>query len=315
MTVREYRTGDWVGVADLWRRNPSREFPLLGLDPDGVGAVLRKAEGFGIRFLLGVARLFGRPILEVLIVDLGGRVMGTTLLNFTPEGAYVSGVVVDASVRRQGLAQAMLRTGDALCRKYHRRQVVLDVLAGNDPAIRLYDRLGYEPLRDQVWLTRDFGPQAPLPAVTGTTRVRPCAKGDGARLAELDNALMPTEVREVIPRHAGEFHLSGITRSVLQSETRDWVAEVDGQPVGFLRATVSQLMQAANLTSPLFGRDVTDPVVRDLFITALHWVEEKKPPRVLTEVPEHQWGRRPILDALGFVEHFRSHTLVHRLGA
>jgi GNAT superfamily N-acetyltransferase len=315
VTVREYRKGDSTGVTELWRTNPSDEYPLLGLDPEAVGRVLRKTEGFGLRFVIGLARLFGRPIVIVLIVDIGGRVMGTTLLNFTPESAYISGVVVDTSIRRQGHAQAMLRACDDLCCKYHRSSVALDVLAQNDPAIRLYDRWGYTQLRDQVWLARNFGPDAPLPSPSGTTRIRPYAKRDGPVLAALDNALMPPEVRRILPRHGGDFQASGIQRSVLQSDMESWVAEVNGRPVGFLRSTVSHLMQAANLSSPLFGADVPESVARDLLLTALRWTEARKAPRVLTEVPEHQWGRRALLNSLGFVEHFRSHTLVHRLPA
>jgi len=315
MTVREYRKGDWVGVADLWRRNPLKEVPLLGLDPDAVSGVLRKTEGLGVRLVLGLARLFGRPIFVVFIVDLGGQVMGTTLLNFTPEAAYVSQVVVDTSVRRHGHAQAMLRACDGLCRKYHRAYAVLDVLSQNDPAIRLYERWGYQPLRDQVWLARMLGPEAPLPAPSGTTRIRPYTKNDGPRLAELDNALMPPEVRKILPRHRGDFHVPGAVLRDLRSDVKAWVAEVNGRPVGFLRSTVSRLMQAANLSSPLFGEDVPEPVARDLLLTALRWAESWKAPRVLTEVPEHQWRMRPLLDSLGFVERFRLHTLVHRLGA
>jgi GNAT superfamily N-acetyltransferase len=315
MTIREYRKGDWVGVAGLWRGNPSEEFPLLGLNPDAVGGVLRRTEGLGIRFVLGLTRLFGRPIIIVLIVDIGGRVMGTTLLNFTPEAGYVSGVVVDTSVRRQGHAMAMIRACDDLSRKYHRSYVALDVLAQNDPAIRLYDRLGYQPLRDQAWMSREFSPDHPLPAPSGTTRIRPYVKSDAPVLVELDNALMPPEVRKVLPRHRGDFQVPGIARSVLQSEIMSWVAEVNGRPAGFLQSSVSHLMQAANLSSPLFGGDVPDAVARDLLLTALRWTESQKVPRVLTQVSEHQWARRPLLESLGFVENFRVHTLVHRLGA
>ena len=315
MTVREYQRGDWAGVADLWRRNPSEEFPLLGLDPDAVGGVLRKTEGIGLRFLLGLARLFGRPIFLVLVVEVDGRVLGTSLLNFTPEATYVSGVVVDRSVRRQGHAQAMLRACDDLGRRYHRPVLALDVLSQNDPAIRLYDRWGYRPLRDQIWLARSFGPDTPLPLPSGETRIRPYLDRDGAQLAELDNALMPPEVRKILPRHREDFGMSGVVRNVLQSDVASWVAEVDGRPVGFLRSTVSRLMQAANLSSPVFGAGVPESVARDLLLTALRWVESRRAPRVLTEVPEHEWRMRPLLASLGFVERFQSHTLIHRLTA
>jgi ribosomal protein S18 acetylase RimI-like enzyme len=315
VTVHEYRKGDWAGVAELWRTNPSDEYPLLGLDADAVGAVMRKSEGIGIRFILGFARLIRRPIFVALIDDVGGRVIGTTLLSFSPESGYVSGVVVDTTVRRQGHAQAMLRVCDQLCQKYGRRAVALDVLAQNDPAIRLYQKWGYELLRDQLWMARPFTPETPVPTPSGSTRIRPYVKSDGPILAELDNALMPPEVRRLMPRHKGDFSLPALTSSILQSESEAWVAEMDGRPVGFLRATISRIMQAANLTSPIFGGNVPDSVAQDLLLTALQWTESRKTPRVLTEVAEHQWARRPLLDSLGFVEHFRCHTLVHRLGA
>jgi ribosomal protein S18 acetylase RimI-like enzyme len=315
MTVREYRKGDWVGVVDLWRRNPMEEIPLLGMHPDALGSVLQKTEGFGVRFVVGLARLFGRPVFIILIVDLGGRVAGTTLVNFAPETVYVSGVVVDSSDRHQGHAQEMLRVSDALARKYHRAYVTLDVLSGNAPALRLYDRWGYQPLRDQLWFARTFSPDAPLPAPSVTTRIRPYMPRDGPILAELDNALMSPEVRKVLPRRARDFHGSGATQSILQSDSRSWVAELEGRPVGFLQSTISRMMDAANLSSPIFAADVPEPVARDLLLTALHWTESQQPPRVLTQVPEHQWRMRPLLDSLGFVEQFRAHTLVHRLGA
>jgi len=313
MTVREYRKGESFGVADLWRRNPSQETPLLGLDPTVVGDILRKTERLNIRFVVGLARLLGRPIFMMLVVDIEGRVMGSTLLNFTPEAGYVSGVVVDTSVRRRGNAQAMLRACDELCQRYRRSYVVLDVLSENAPALRLYDRWGYQPLRDVHWLSRVFGPEAPLPPLTGTVRIRPFRRSDGPRLAEIDNALMPPEVRSILPRHAGEFRVPAVAGGLLESETEAWVAEVDGRPAGFLRATLSHLMEAANLSSPMFRPDVPEPVAQDLLVTALRWIEERKAPRVVTELPEHRIRFLPLLSSLGFVERFRVHTLVHRL--
>lgn len=315
MTLREYRKGDWVGVVDLWRRNPSDEYGIVGFNADAVGTVLRRTERWGLRFVIGLARLFGRPIFILLIVDLGGRVMGTTLVTFTPETGYVSGVIVDPSVRRQGHAEAMMRASDDLVRQYHREYVALDVFAQNEPASRLYGRLGYQLLRDQLWMVRMFRPEAPLPPPSGGTRIRPYQPSDGPVLAELDNALMPPEVRKILPRHPREFRMSKTALNVMDSRSESWVAEVDGKPAGFLQATISGGMQAANLSSPLFGAEVSDPAARDTLVTALRWVESQRAPRVLTQVPEHQWKRRPLLDSLGFVEHFRAHTLVKRLGA
>jgi ribosomal protein S18 acetylase RimI-like enzyme len=315
VTVREYRRGDSVGVADLWRRNPSMEFPLLGFHPDTVGAVLRRTERPGVRFLLGLARAFRRPIFVMLIAEAGDRLVGTTLLSFTPEAGYVSGVVVDASVRRQGHARAMLQASDDICRRYRRPHVVLDVLAENAPARQLYDAWGYRSLREERWLVRPLGSAAPLPPRTDAARVRPLRRGDAARLAAIENAQMSPEVRSILPRHASEFRVPVIAESLLDSETESWVLETDDRPVGFLRATVSTLMEAAHLSSPVLDLDVAGPAAQELLVTALRWIEARKAPRVLSQVADHQARRLSLWMSLGFVERFRVHTLAHRLSA
>lgn len=313
MTVREYRRGDWAGVAELWRDNPPEEIPLFGLSPDAIGTTLRRLEGWGARFVLGFSRILGRPIVVILIVELEGRVRGTTILNFTRESGYVSGVVVDASVRRQGHARAMLQVCDDLCRRFHRPYVVLDVLSVNAPAIRLYDRWGYEVLRDVYWLACEFAGRTPAPAPTGSARIRPFQPRDGRALADLENAQMPPSVRAVVLAHENQYRLPRATRRVLTSESAAWVVESNGRAAGYLRATVSRLMQAANLTSPLFARDLPDGSARDLLLTALQWIDARKAPRVVVSLPDHEEARRPLLESLGFIEKFRIHTMVRRL--
>jgi ribosomal protein S18 acetylase RimI-like enzyme len=315
LTVREYRKGDWAGIAELWRRNPSEEFPLLGVDPDTMADVLHRTERLKVRFVLGVFRALGRPIFVELIVEIEGRVLGASTVSFTAEAAYVSEVVVDSSVRRRGHAREMLGRCNDLARKYHRGHVVLDVLSQNAPALALYHGLGYQSLRDQAWLARTFVSDAPLPSPSGTTRIRPFDRNDGESLARIANAAMSPDVRRILPRHSGDFQVSGAVLRFLHSETEAWVAEVNGQPAGFLRATAGQLTQAAHLTSPVLRPDVPEFVARDLFLTALRWIESRRPPRVLMEVPDHHWQMLPLLTSLGFVEQWRMRTLVLALGA
>jgi ribosomal protein S18 acetylase RimI-like enzyme len=316
VTVREYRKGESTGVADLWRANPTPGASLLGIDPDSVARVLRQTERPLVRFVVGLSRLVGRPIFVVLVVDLDGRVMGTTLLNFLPDAAYVNGVVVDSTVRHRGLAREMLAAAEALCRRYRRRFAVLDVTADNAPALRLYTQWGYRPLRDAHWMSRGLGPGAPpLPPLTGGATIRPLRSSDARSLADADNALMPPEVRSILRRTPSEFRTRAALRGMLESEVESWVVELGGRPAGMLRATVSGLMEAANLSSPVFRGDVPESAMRDLLGTALRWLEGRKAPRVVTEIAEHQHRARPVLDALGFQEEFLLHTLVHDLPA
>ncbi len=315
MTVREYRRGDWVGVADLWRRNPTDEFPVVGLRPEAVGRVVQRMEGAGIRLVLRLARWVGRPVVVILVDEVEGRIVATTVLNFVPGGMYVSGVVVDEAFRRQGRARAMLEIGERFGRRYRRPNVVLDVLAQNAPAIALYEHAGFGRLREVRWMIREFGAGRPLPTPSGAAHLRPFRPADGRRLAEIDNRRMSPAVRAVLPRTAREFRVGTGAAHVLESDSQAWVLEVDGQPAGYLRATVSRLMAAANLSSPLFADSAPMPAVRDAILTALRWVEQRNAARAITWLPDHQDDRLPVLTELGFSEQFHDITMLHRLTA
>lgn len=315
MIVREYRKGDADGIADLWRRNPSEEFPLLGLNPDRVADLLRKFEGLGIRLITGIARLVGRPLIIVLVVDLDGKVCGSTMLSFSRESGYVSGVCVDSAVRRGGYARAMLRTCDTLAQRYHRPYVALEVLSQNVPAIRLYESLGYQTIRDSSWFSCDVGPHAPPAVSPGTTNIRVFRKRDAKPLAELENRQMPERIRTIAPRHPGDFRVPSLQRSMMKAETEAWVVEVDGHAVAFARATVVPIIGAANMSPLLLSDQLSEAAGRDLMATALRWVQGKKAPRVVTFLPDHQAGGRPILEGMGFVEKFVVHTMARPIGS
>lgn len=315
MTVREYRRGDWAGIADLWRRNPSDEYPLVGLHPEAVGRVLQRMERPGIRLVLRLARWVGRPVVVILVDEVADRIVGTTLLNFTPGCMYVSGVVVDQAFRRQGRARAMLGSGEQFGRRFRRPNVVLDVFAQNAPALGLYQGAGFGRLREVQWMTREFGPGQPVPPPSGVAHLRPFASADGRRLADIDNRRMSPDVRAVLPRTPREFRAGAGATRVLESESEAWVLEVDGQPAGYLRATVSRLMAAANLSSPLFDETAPGPAIRDTILTALRWAEQRHAARAITWLPDHQADRAPVLTELGFSEHFHNLTLLHRLAA
>ena len=313
MTLREYQRGDYRGVAELWKRNPSDEGPLLGLDPDAVGEMLHKGERLGFRFLLGMARVLGRPIIVVLVVDVDGKVSGTTMLTFTPKAGYVSGVVVDSNIRRQGHAQAMMRTCDTLCQRYHRPYVVLDVFSQNEPALNLYSRMGYQLLREGFWFSRSLAPDELIPRPSDNTRVRPFRRSDGPQLAELDNSQMSPEVRGIIPRRSRDYQVDPLLQSVMKSESEAWVVEAEGRPAGFARVTMSATFAATQLTPTLFPTKDREEVSRDLLLTALQWIRDRKAPRVVTDLPQHRILSRSVLESNGFVESQGLRTLVRKL--
>lgn len=59
--------------------------------------------------------------------------------------AYVLMLYVDPSHRRQGLATVLLETAQTWARVRGDRQISLQVFCHNQPALKLYEKLGYSP--------------------------------------------------------------------------------------------------------------------------------------------------------------------------
>ncbi|MQY05558.1 GNAT family N-acetyltransferase [Actinomadura macrotermitis] len=91
----------------------------------------------------------GHPPEQFLVAERMGRVVGyVRLVRPRPDAAdahvrQIQGLAVDPAERRRGVARALL---DAACDEAARqgaRRVTLHVLAGNDPARRLYEASGF----------------------------------------------------------------------------------------------------------------------------------------------------------------------------
>jgi ribosomal protein S18 acetylase RimI-like enzyme len=85
-----------------------------------------------------------------LVAELDSTVVGYIRLKpptHLPENAHVlqvSGLAVHPAARRRGIAAALLTASDQHARDRGARKLTLRVLSTNQPAVSLYDRLGYE---------------------------------------------------------------------------------------------------------------------------------------------------------------------------
>ena len=81
---------------------------------------------------------------ESVIAWAGERPVGTMRLIETPERAMVYGLVNDRAVRGTGYGGAAMRAALDLLRQRGGTEVSLEVLPDNEPAVRLYTRLGFK---------------------------------------------------------------------------------------------------------------------------------------------------------------------------
>jgi [ribosomal protein S18]-alanine N-acetyltransferase len=73
--------------------------------------------------------------------------VGVISIKTVGELADLHRLVVDSRRRRRGIGTDLVRAGLAIVRQLGAREVILDVAFDNEPAIALYQQLGFEQLR------------------------------------------------------------------------------------------------------------------------------------------------------------------------
>jgi GNAT superfamily N-acetyltransferase len=128
----------------------------------GLGALLKDAVdgGASVNFVSGVtseetegwwtaraARVADGTITVFVARDDGGRIVGSTLMERSvnpnsPHRAEIGKVIVHRSMRRQGIAKALMQAAEDQARAEGRWMLILDTVSGS-AAAALYESLGW----------------------------------------------------------------------------------------------------------------------------------------------------------------------------
>ena len=126
-----------VALLELFNRAYSDYFVPLRLD---AGALRTMVETFDLD--LGASP----------IADLDGSPAGFALLGLRGDEGWIGGMGVVSEARRRGLGRALMEAAIEEARARGVRELRLEVLEQNAPALALYRRLGFEHERDlDVW--------------------------------------------------------------------------------------------------------------------------------------------------------------------
>lgn len=92
---------------------------------------------------------------RVALVD--GEPAGICKLAIRGDRAWIGGVGVSAPHRGKGIGEALMRAAIDEARARRLRELWLEVLTPNEPAIRLYEKLGFETVRElEVWTLEEL---------------------------------------------------------------------------------------------------------------------------------------------------------------
>lgn len=148
--VRDVHRAEFPAYLELVVSNAGQFERDVGL----MDRVDREFRGFThgrLGWLLGLLRAIGRSPVRMLVADDGGTLVGTTLAVLLGPWAYVAAVGVRPDHRRQGVAESLVRRAEELGRRARKERSVLEVDAANEPALRLYAKLGWAGCGSVRW--------------------------------------------------------------------------------------------------------------------------------------------------------------------
>ena len=102
-----------------------------------------------------LAEELDRPWSRVVLVTHEARIAGYAVMWFVADEANLLHIAVDEHVRRAGLGARIMQHGVDLARAKNAAQFVLEVRAGNAPAIALYRRFGFEDVTTRAGYYED----------------------------------------------------------------------------------------------------------------------------------------------------------------
>ena len=112
-----------------------------------------------------------------LVALAGGDPIGICKLATRADRGWVAGIGIAPAHRGRGVGEALMRGVLDVGRERALREVWLEVLVQNEPALRLYEKLGFERVRDlEVWtldsVPGDGGAAQPVPLEQAQERIR-----------------------------------------------------------------------------------------------------------------------------------------------
>ncbi|WP_428955912.1 GNAT family N-acetyltransferase [Streptomyces sp. cg35] len=140
MTEAEY--GPWLELA---KERYARTVIERGATPEEARA--KADRDHAVLLPEGIAT----PDVLVSVLEHGGETVGTLWLAQRPDGAYVYDVEIAPDHRGRGHGRTLMLLAEADSIAAGATRIGLNVFAGNTPALRLYESLGYEPTRHHLY--------------------------------------------------------------------------------------------------------------------------------------------------------------------
>ncbi|HYB79291.1 MAG TPA: GNAT family N-acetyltransferase [Thermoplasmata archaeon] len=261
-------------------------------------------------FHLGLFRLFGRPILDILVASQGPDVVGTATALWLPRAAYVAGVATRPGHRSRGIATHLLGLFTERARRRRRAWMALDVESENLGAIRVYRAAGYREVGTYTWFSRAELPRGESPTPSA---VLPVGPSDWQSITARLEAGRPAEYRDAFPAsEAALTHNEFLVRGG-QVEFSTWKRELPGGGVAVVRAHIFPGVRLAAYFPLSSAPEASADEFVGLIDAATDWLSPQRPSRVLAVAPEPRGNAAIALERRGFAAVASTTAMVARV--
>ncbi len=260
-----------------------------------------------------------RDILRGYVWEEDGQPVG--LVNVVRRGSTDRWLIGNVSVlpeyRRRGIARQLVAASMQYAHERGAQAITLDVLAGNDPAYRLYEVLGFEHYDTRASLTCEPDGPVDQPATPAGYTVVPSSMFDWRPRYELAQRITPQAVRRFVPVEEGRYKQPAILRPLFPLVRRAmgiepyiaYVYDDSAQLVGALGATMRR--HAGGVNEAMLALDPAHSQLAAYLVSSvLHVIQQESPGRRI-ELAVEEWQPSLIEAALaaGFAQRSTYHTM------
>jgi len=260
-------------------------------------------------FVLGLFRLFGRPLLRVFVALDGERVVGTGMLLWTRNTGYVAGMSTVPEYRGRGIASRILALGQAEAMRRRRDWLVLYVESENETARRVYRKAGYRDGAISTWFVRTGVPPTSGPVPAGT---RPATDSEVEAVAPALEEGRAAEYRAAFPLTAHLLTHLQMLLSGRRVEHRTWVFRgASGSPVA-VRAYYDPDTGVGTYLVVTGRSGPTAEEVSTALGAATDWLRARGAAKCVAVVSEPAGAAGTALERLGFAPAVSTTVMIRR---
>jgi ribosomal protein S18 acetylase RimI-like enzyme len=313
VSVRPLRAGDAEQVVDLLCEAFAEE---LDGDVSQPRAMLRflRAEGRMQRGILGRLATFVGGEFGFFVAVHRDRIVGcAAVMGRNPP--VISSVAVHAGYRGQGIARQLMLQAEHFAAERGNDRVILDVLSGNEPALHLYEGLGYREFHR--FRTYKLDSTAPLPAVSlpaPYTLDRPRASLATA-FGAIERASLPVVARSIVPTPRLRY-LAGppspLARLVGGVRTFRSVVVCGTKPAGYLAFSLPDENGEGRIDYPLLPPEHTSALATAL-LDGCRTLARAGGRSARVRVSDERPDQHKVLEAAGWHHRWTYYQLVKHL--